>query len=44
MYEVCNEKNGGTPGGRGRIMPREEEEREINDSRGIKKILQGNIL
>lgn len=25
-------------------MPREEEEREINDSRGIKKILQGNIL
>lgn len=44
MYEVCNEKNGETPAGRGRIMPREQKERGINDSRGINKKPQGNTL
>lgn len=44
VYEVCNVKNGRTPAGRGRIMPREKEEGEISDSRGIRKKIQGNIL
>lgn len=41
---MCNVKKWRNSAGRGRIIPREHEEGEISDSRGIRRRLQGDIL